>query len=85
MRFRRSTDSSVRGVTWSVHSWSGNGTAEPSGAGATFPSGGTGTSLFADISAGGSTGSSAGDAVATEVLGVRSLIGYFGPTVATAL
>jgi len=84
MRFRRGTDSSVRGVTWRVHSWSGNGTAEPSGAGATFPSGGTGTS-FSGVGSPGADRSGADAPGSGEVLALRCLAEYLGPTVATAL
>ena len=74
MQSRRGTDSPVRGADRRVHYRSGNGAAEPSGAGATFPSGGTGTSF-----------SAGNDTTALEVLALRCLVAYLGPTVATAL
>jgi len=79
MRRRTGTDASGKCATPEVHSRSGLGTAEDHGAGAAFPSGGTGTSF------------SVGPPCRTEqgaqddVLALRCLASYMGPTVATAL
>lgn len=84
---REGTDASVKSASRQIHYGSGNGTAEPFGAGATFPSGGTGTSfiVWTPRAAGGALVEAISPSEVSEVLAMRCLAGYLGPTVATAL
>ena len=79
MRRRTGTDALGKCAMPEVHSRSGLGTAEDHGAGAAFPSGGTGTSFSLGPRCRPERG------VHDDVLALRCLATYLGPTVATAL